>query len=104
MTLVFSQGGGSTSSRLFTRSSDFLKSARALRQDAHVSRCASMRFFSASGKCAVDHAGEQVFNLFARHGQSPRTLTRQSFMAALALKSLDFTVPSGSFSNSPISS
>jgi len=60
MTLVFSQGGGSTSSRFFTCSSTILMSARALRQDAHVSRCASMRFISVSGS-APSICRKQIF-------------------------------------------
>ena len=48
--------------------------------------------------------GKPFFNLMARHFISPNTLDRQSFRAALARKSRDLTVPSGSFRAATISS
>ena len=45
-----------------------------------------------------------VFDLVARHIRSPSTRDRLSFRAFLARKSRDLTVPSGSFSMTPISS
>ena len=104
MILCSKKGGGSTSPRPCTSSSAFFRSAKARLQRGQEARCPVDAFFLFRGEEILQIGRKPIFDLVARHFRSPNTRSRPSFRAFLARKSRDLTVPSGSFSMTPISS